>query len=225
MPESSTRPLQQHGILVSILLLSTALPGCTTYSINQSLHTENSGIRADGAVWVRGPWDKINSSSNVDEVIDQLCPAIMKQPRAQWREYGQEYCGLIYSLGKGIYYASMPSSLGRPQQPGKWQRKSCFAPHLLVDPRGRPSIIADYHGHPWPFSPMSPEDIQKDNQRWMIRIQFDTTCNIQKLVPYAFSTRPGELYERRGKSWKLIGYILPEDKAFGRLTPAEDIRH
>jgi hypothetical protein len=57
-------------------------------------------------VWVNGPWPEINSSSDVDEVIDQLCPAIMKLPRAAWRDYGQEYCGAIYSLGDGVYFAS-----------------------------------------------------------------------------------------------------------------------
>jgi hypothetical protein len=53
---------------------------------------------------------------------------------------------------------------------------------------------------------------------WHIRIQFDTVCRIQKLIPYANDSRPGELYERRGKTWKLIGYIKVEDKAKGTLT-------
>lgn len=63
-------------------------------------------------VWVNGPWPEIKPSSDVDEVIDQLCPAIMKLPLAAWRDYGQEYCGVIYSLGDGVYFASYPSPLG-----------------------------------------------------------------------------------------------------------------
>jgi hypothetical protein len=51
--------------------------------------------RTGNHVHVRGPWASVDGSSNVDEVIDQLCPAIMKLPRAQDRDHGQEYCGAI----------------------------------------------------------------------------------------------------------------------------------
>jgi len=176
----------------------------------------------NGKVWVRGPWNEIQPSKDVDEVIDQLCPAIMKLPLAQWREYGQEYCGLIYSLGEGIYYASSPSNLSQMETRGARKRKTCYVPRHVKDARGLPSILADYHGHPWAFSPMSEEDRQIENHRWLIRIQFDTTCHIQKLIPNAHSPQPGELYERRGKNWKLIGYILPEDKISGRVTAIEE---
>jgi hypothetical protein len=148
----------------------------------------------------------------------------MKKPRAQWREYGQEYCGVLYSLGEGIYYASFPSSLGEPERTGVKERKTCYSPRQVVDTRGRPSPVADYHSHPWAFSPMSDEDRLVKNQRWLIRIQFDTTCTVQKLIPYANDERPGELYERQGKRWRLIGYIMPQDKASGRITPIESIQ-
>ena len=65
--------------------------------------------RSGPHVHVRGPWGAVTPSSNVDEVIDQLCPAVMELPRARDRDHGQEYCGAIYSLGDGDYYASMPS--------------------------------------------------------------------------------------------------------------------
>ena len=68
---------------------------------------------------------------------------------------------------------------------------------------------------------MSLEDRLAKTQRWLIRIQFDTACHIQKLTPNRDSDRPGELYERRGQIWKLVGYIMPEDKEIGRITPVE----
>jgi hypothetical protein len=34
--------------------------------------------------------------------------------------------------------------------------------------------------------------------------------------------RPGELFLRQGQDWKLIGQILPEDKATGTITPVEE---
>ena len=46
---------------------------------------------------------------------------------------------------------------------------------------------------------MSGDDLKEENYLWHIRIQFDTTCRIQKLIPYANDGRPGELYERRGR--------------------------
>ena len=54
---------------------------------------------------------------------------------------------------------------------------------------------------------------------WSIRIQFDTRCRVMKLIPYLGAERPGEVFERRGKSWVLIGIIKPEDKASGNVTP------
>jgi hypothetical protein len=59
-------------------------------------------------------------------------------------------------------------------------------------------------------------------QLYPIRIQFDAACKLQKLVPYLNEERPGELYERRGKQWKLIGHIKPENKATGVITLVND---
>ncbi len=105
---------------------------------------------------------------------------------------------------------------------GPARRKSCYPPAMVRDARGRTSTLADFHSHPWAPSPMSPKDRRAINQRWSIRIQFDTACHLQKLVPYLGVDRPGEVYERRGKHWKLVGYIHPEDKDTGRITPVRE---
>jgi hypothetical protein len=66
---------------------------------------------------------------------------------------------------------------------------------------------------------MSRKDRERDNQWYMFRIQFDTQCHVQKLIPHHLEgDRPGELYERQGKNWKLVGHILPEDKNTGNVT-------
>ncbi len=182
--------------------------------------TEDYGyIEGTSRVWVRGPWDAIRPSRDVDEVIDQLCPAIMELPGARDGYYGHEYCGAIYSLGDGVYYASKGSPLAKMTLVGGSNKKDCYPPSEVRDGRMHlPPIIADYHGHPWSPSPFSDIDLLAKNQRWLIRIQFDSTCHVQKLIPYKSDDRPGELYERQGKTWKLIGYIMPEDKATGHVT-------
>ncbi|HYO54589.1 hypothetical protein [Archangium sp.] len=68
---------------------------------------------------------------------------------------------------------------------------------------------------------MSEQDRLRRNQRYRVRIQFDTTCRIQKLVPHIREARPGEVHERQGGSWKLIGYIQPENKDSGFITPVQ----
>ncbi len=65
-------------------------------------------------------------------------------------------------------------------------------------------------------------DLLAATQVFSVRIQFDTACHVQKLVPYVKEDRPGELYERREKTWKLIGLIKPENKASGRVTLVTD---
>lgn len=65
---------------------------------------------------------------------------------------------------------------------------------------------------------MSEKDRKSRNHLWSIRIQFDTACHIQKLIPYAYDNRPSELYERRGKTWRLVAIIQIEDKDTGKLT-------
>jgi hypothetical protein len=68
----------------------------------------------------------------------------------------------------------------------------------------------------------SKRDRVSATQLFSIRIQFDKACHLQKLVPYVNEQRPGELYARHGKSWKLIGLIRPEDKATGFITLVDD---
>jgi proteasome lid subunit RPN8/RPN11 len=176
----------------------------------------------NGDVWVRGPWEAITPSSDVDAVIDQLCPAVMRLPRAQGREYGQEYCGAIYSLGDGTYHASQPSTLGPILKATPEPAKSCFAPRAVDDARGRAVVLADYHSHPWSNSRMSSADRRQQRQRFSIRIQFDTQCRVMKLIPYAGEPRPGELYERREKRWVRIGIIKPEHKEAGTVTQLDE---
>ncbi|WP_338871485.1 hypothetical protein [Myxococcus stipitatus] len=56
----------------------------------------------------------------------------------------------------------------------------------------------------------------------MVRIQFDTACHLQKLIPYSGEDRPGEVYERMDGRWILVGYIKVEDKETGRITAVAD---
>jgi hypothetical protein len=146
----------------------------------------------------------------------------MTLPRATLRDYGQEYCGVIYAFTDGMYYASVGSPLGETELVGPSKRKTCYPPLFVRDSRGEALPAADYHGHPWAPSPMSEKDRRAKTQRWKIRIQFDTACHIQKLVPNKNSDLPGELYERQEKSWKLIGRILPEDKEKGHVTAVDE---
>lgn len=183
--------------------------------------TETYGWR-DGRVWVRGSWEQISPSKDVDEVIDQLCPAVMRLPNARLKEFGQEYCGAIYSLGDGTYYASHPSPLSPQVLIVPERSKKCRPPRYVEDARGRVSILADYHSHPWPRNRMSQDDLLESNQRWFLRIQFDTTCHMMKLIPYVGENRPGEVYEREGREWRLIAIIQPEDKATGIVSPPEE---
>ncbi|ATB39903.1 hypothetical protein CYFUS_005351 [Cystobacter fuscus] len=211
-------PLDSRGLRTA--LVGLYLLGCS--SGPRAGQTEGYGFLGDSEiVWVRGPWDDIRPSGNVDEVIDQLCPAVMALPRAQQGEYGQEYCGVIYSFEDGLYYASMPSPLTRVALVGPSRRKSCFSPSVVKDSRGQLEPLADFHSHPWSSSPLSEPDRRGRNQRYRVRIQFDTTCRIQKLVPYVREARPGEVYERQSGSWKLIGYIQPEDKDSGFITSVQ----
>ncbi|ATB30885.1 hypothetical protein [Melittangium boletus] len=185
--------------------------------------TENHGFQNGNQVWVRGPWKAIAPSTDVDEIIDRLCPAIMQLDGASLRDYGQEYCGAIYSLGDGNYYTSIPSPLGKTVLVGPAKRKQCIPPRTVKDDRGKTSVLGDFHSHPWSPSPMSFEDRMARTQIWSIRIQFDTTCLIQKYVPSESNDRPGEVYERRDKAWKLVGLVKPEDKEYGIVTAvAED---
>jgi hypothetical protein len=65
---------------------------------------------------------------------------------------------------------------------------------------------------------MSPEDLLAKNQLFSIRIQFDSGCHVLKYIPFKGESRPGELYERQGKEWRLVGLVKPENKATGKVT-------
>ncbi|WP_224361098.1 hypothetical protein [Hyalangium versicolor] len=178
-------------------------------------------MKDDGAVWVRGPWEAIQPSADVDEVIDQLCPAVTQLPRATARNYGQEYCGLLYLMSDGKYYASHASPFGRSLSLGSLHKQYCRVPIEVRDDRGSPGpndILADFHLHPWNGSPLSPDDLLSKNQRFSIRIQFDAGCRVLKYVPFQEEARPGEIYERQAKTWHLVGIVKPEDKATGKVT-------
>jgi hypothetical protein len=132
---------------------------------------EDFGFLPSGtAIWARGPWSEIQPSEDVDAVIDQLCPRIMRLPRATLQDYGQEYCGALYTVGDGLYYASHPSPLGRREPPGPQRRKSCYPPREVRDARGKARPVADFHSHPWAPSGMSSRDREALNQLWLIRI-------------------------------------------------------
>jgi hypothetical protein len=207
----------QMRSLALLCFASSALTGCASIPPGRS-ESADYGLLEGTRAWVRGPWDEIRPSANIDDVVDQLCPAVMKQPRATLRDYGQEYCGLLYTLDRKLYYASKPSPLGNLTQAGAMRRKTCYPPRYVLDARGQATPIADFHSHPWAPSGMSEQDRMLRTQLWQIRIQFDTRCTLQKLIPYVGTDRPGEVYERQGMNWKLVGLIEPKNKAMGLIT-------
>ncbi|MBU8897911.1 hypothetical protein DRW03_28580 [Corallococcus sp. H22C18031201] len=164
---------------------------------------------------MRGPWPAIHSSLKADDIIDQLCAPLMEMPAAAPArgEYGQEYCGVIYSQ-EGAYYASWPAAIEslRVSQENK-DFKDCRLPYRVVDERGRTAILADYHTHPWRYSRMSLQDRWQSHQRYSFRIQMDPTCTVQMYIPHIGESRPGEVYVRQGHRWQLIGQV--KDKMNG----------
>jgi hypothetical protein len=100
-------------------------------------------------VWVKGPWEKIAPSKDIDEVIDQLCPEVTNLPGARDGSYGREYCGVVYKLlSENQYYASKPSPLTEPALSAIGKRKTCLIPKVVKDYRGALRLDGDYHGHP-----------------------------------------------------------------------------
>jgi hypothetical protein len=207
---------------LTVLLLMSGLLSCASGPTPAGDSAVANYGRESGSVWVRGPWDAIKPSTNMDDVIDQLCPAVMALPGASDGDYGREYCGVIYTLGDGTYYSSFPSPLGPTVLAGAAKRKQCHIPAVVKDQRGAPDREADFHGHPWGPSPMSDKDRRADTQIYFVRIQFDSRCQLMKLIPHAKDERPGELFVREGKEWRLVGRILPEDKATGTVTSVKE---
>jgi proteasome lid subunit RPN8/RPN11 len=207
--------------LAAAAVISFAAVSCATSSSAHGPGEHYGFIKNSKQVWVLGPWEAITPSRQADDVIDQLCPSVIELPHAKELDYGLEYCGAIYSLGDGIYYASYASPLAKTAPVGPSKRKHCIPPREVRDVRGRTMILADYHSHPWSPSSLSEEDRWAENQLWLFRIQFDKACHLQKLIPHLGSDQPGEVYERQGKAWKLIGHIAPADKLRGALTDGE----
>jgi len=175
-------------------------------------------------VWVRGPWELIRPSAEVDEVIDQLCPAVMSLPDARGHDDGVEYCGLLYVGADGRYHASAPSRLAAKGQAGSSSTKSCVIPVRVSDTNGFRSIDADFHSHPWQGSSLTPGfDTATRYQRYSIRIQFDTTCHVLKLVPHVNEPVPAEVFERVGHTWQLLRVIPVWDKENGKIDPPFEV--
>src|ERR1043165_8528599 len=82
------------GVLIRLTLVSLALCSCAAQSAIRLRQGEDYGEEG-GRVWVRGPWESIQPSRDIDTVIDQLCPAVMKLDRARDGDEGLEYCGLL----------------------------------------------------------------------------------------------------------------------------------
>ncbi|RKH78454.1 hypothetical protein D7Y21_35695 [Corallococcus sp. AB045] len=207
------------------LVALTLLAACSGYSYLRDGYGTYFGIEArDGreTPWVRGPWPVIDSSVEADAIIDQLCAPLMELPAAAppRGEYGQEYCGVIYSY-EGRYYASWPAALEtRRLSAENSDFKDCRVPKRVVDERGRTAILADYHTHPWRYSPLSIQDRWKSRQRYSFRVQMDATCSVQMYIPYLEQERPGEVYMREGRRWVLIGRVM--DKVNGIIQPVPE---
>jgi hypothetical protein len=203
----------------ALVALSTAgLLGCATVDKVRLRPSADYGEES-GRVWVRGPWEAITPAANVDDVVDQLCPAIERLDRARDGDEGVEYCGLLYSIpGKG-YFASVPSPLGLRIHERSGPAKSCRIPTAVRDAGGDPQVEADYHSHPWPDAPFSDGDLSTPKQKWSYRIQFDTTCRVFKYVAYLGAPRPGEVFLRVGTSWRLQSIVRVDDKPRGKATP------
>ncbi|NOK32547.1 hypothetical protein D7W79_04385 [Corallococcus exercitus] len=203
----------------------TLLVACGGYSYLRDGNGTYFGIEVrDGreTPWVRGPWPVIASSVEADAIIDQLCAPLMELPAAAppRGDYGQEYCGVIYSH-EGRYYASWPAAMETPRLSAENKDfKDCRVPKKVVDERGRTAILADYHTHPWRYSPLSIQDRWKSRQRYSFRVQMDATCAVQMYIPYLEQGRPGEVYARQGRRWVLIGRVV--DKASGIILPVPE---
>jgi hypothetical protein len=140
-----------------MIIMVVCLLGCAS-TPTQDAEPASYGFKNGNKVWGRGPWQAITPSTDIDAVIDQLCPAVMALPRATFRDYGQEYCGAIYPMADGMYYASMPSPLSKTVLVGPSKRKSCIPPSYVEDDRGHATPTADFHSHPWSPSSLSPID-------------------------------------------------------------------
>jgi proteasome lid subunit RPN8/RPN11 len=204
------------GGLCWIAFASWTLCACAAGPAMKLRQGEDFGEESE-RVWVRGSWELIHPTRDIDGVIDQLCPAVMQLDRARDGDDGVEYCGLLYALADGQYYATVPSPLSR--SPGQRRNKSCRVPSFIHERQGTPQVACDYHSHPWHQSPLSLGDRASAKQKYSIRIQFDTACHVLKLVPHVEAAVPGEIYERIGGTWRLLAIIPTDSKDSGRSRP------
>src|SRR5689334_20285254 len=115
--------------LLALALVAEA--GCASVGGLKSREGVDYGIEKR-AVWVRGPWELVTPSMDIDEVIDQLCPAVMRLPDARGHDDGVEYCGLLYAGADGWFYASAASPLS-PDPPKTSPTKRCIMPSTVRD--------------------------------------------------------------------------------------------
>lgn len=117
------------GVRLSYLVPIAIGLGCASVPEPRVREGTDYGRERRG-VWVRGPWESITPSADIDEVIDQLCPAVMQLPDARGHDDGVEYCGLIYTGEDGKIHASAPSRLKAKDLPKLFQSnvKTCSMP-------------------------------------------------------------------------------------------------
>ena len=219
LPSLKVDPPPQASGRGRALILCLAICSCAAEPTIRLQHDEDFG-ETGGRVWVRGPWESIQPAGDIDVVIDQLCPAVMKLERARDGDNGLEYCGLLYTLPDGRFYASVPSPIPLSEHRRRGPVKSCRMPSSIRDERGPIEVLADYHGHPWYNSTLSFGDMRSGNQRYSIRIQFQTTCRVLKLVPHRDEPTPGEVYLRTGRTWRLVAIIPNDAKGKGEPLPS-----
>jgi hypothetical protein len=211
--------------LFHLVPLITGLSNCASVPGPRMQEGTDYGRDSRG-VWVRGPWESIKPSTDIDEVIDQLCPAVMQLPDARGHDDGTEYCGLLYQGTDRKFHASAPSrlSLRAGARPSLDDKKTCILPTRVDDPAGLRTVEADFHNHPWPGSPLTPLfDTGARSQKYSIRVQFDTTCHVLKFVPHVNEPVPAEVFERVGRSWRILRVIPVYDKEKGVIDPPFEV--
>lgn len=222
-------PVGVHGFSltsgVRLVALAVDLAGCASVPGPRVREGTDYGSDARG-VWVRGPWELIKPSADIDDVIDQLCPVVMQLPDARGHDDGTEHCGLLYQGTDGMFHASAPSRIAATSRsrPTRSKTKTCIIPVAVKDPGGVRVVDADFHSHPWPDSPLtSRADTAARTQKYSIRIQFDTTCHVLKFVPHLNEPVPAEVFKRVGRSWLLLRVIPIYDKGSGVVDPPFEV--
>lgn len=63
------------------------------------------------------------------------------------------------------------------------------------------------------------QTIPRGGRKWPIRIEFDTNCCVYKYVPRTSEARPGEIFLRVGKVWRLQSIVRLDEKCDGKSAP------